>query len=350
MFMYISLINDSTKTGRDHTVYAYIPECIAGSDFMDRGDHHHIHKRIATSTRMGGPEELEMSSLSEVLQDPHSGLTHSALRGDNKQSVPDAESLLSHNVANSLHKLGYQKEAKYIKTLANWHEAHDGRAIKSKHQSQASKQRKRSQYNYEMLNMILDEYMPWHRTCYDFRYIDINRPLKGILGMSMETIIEVITNIECQEFRRRQLHLPPEHPRAGYTNDSELLFSIFREHNDGIAYTLKKFQSTWSPLCSEFLKQLDEDLPFWYETQNQRFSTGSLEAPEGTFDEETEGNPLRLHTLRVRARDCSAIFIAGRASCPVPHAKTVRTQFHKLPSELPDFKSSRATDHDYHSH
>ena len=84
-------------------------------------------------------------------------------------------------------------------------------------------------------------------------------------------------------------------------------------------------------------------MPFWYETQNQRFKSGSLEAEEGTFDEETEGNPLRMHTLKPRVRDSAAIFIAGRASCPVSGTKSIRTEFHKVPSELPDVRS----EHDY---
>ena len=77
----------------------------------------------------------------------------------------------------------------------------------------------------------------------------LNRPLKGVCGMTRETIIGIVTTIESQEHRRREQHRPVEHPRAGDTNDSELLFSIFREHNRGMAYTLKTFQFTWGPLC-----------------------------------------------------------------------------------------------------
>ena len=94
---------------------------------------------------------------------------------------------------------------------------------------------------------------------------------------------------------------------------------------------------------SEFLKQLDEELPFFYETASQRFKSGKLEAPEGTFDEEEEGNPLRLHTLKPRTRDSTALFIAGRASLPAPGSKTIRTTYHKAPSDLPRVRQ----DHDY---
>ena len=36
-------------------------------------------------------------------------------------------------------------------------------------------QLERCKKNYAMLNLILDERMPWHREVYDFRSIDINR-------------------------------------------------------------------------------------------------------------------------------------------------------------------------------
>ena len=90
---------------------------------------------------------------------------------------------------------------------------------------------------------------------------------------------------------------------------------------------------------------MDVDLPFYYETNSQRFKSGELEAPEGTFDEEDEGNSLSLHTLRPRVCDSSALFIAGRASLPVTGSRTIRTQYHNLPSELPRVRG----DHDYYS-
>ena len=58
-------------------------------------DHHHILKRIGLSTRKGGPADLDMESFCEILKDPASGLTDAALRGDHKQSVREAEILLS---------------------------------------------------------------------------------------------------------------------------------------------------------------------------------------------------------------------------------------------------------------
>lgn len=100
-----------------------------------------------------------------------SGLTHAALVGKRKQSVKDAERLLSYHVVNSLERHGHNSEACYVQTIAQWHEASDGR-----HSSQLQ----RSRYNYQMLNFILDEWMPWHSENYHFSTIDINRYLESL--------------------------------------------------------------------------------------------------------------------------------------------------------------------------
>ena len=94
------------------------------------------------------------------------GLTQIALQGLRKQSVPDAELLLSHRVAAFLRQRGYLVEAEYVQVVADWHEAWDGRGIT---------QLQRCRKNYAMLNYLLDEWMPWHRQSYDFLFIDINR-------------------------------------------------------------------------------------------------------------------------------------------------------------------------------
>ena len=142
-------------------------------------DQHHVVKRIGFTTRKGGPKTLDMTCYDEALKDPSSGLTDAALRGDHKQSVREAEALLSHHVAKSLKKLGYTEESRYVETVANWHEAHDGRAMKTPGaaDSKFARQRARSKANYQMMNYLLDDYMPWHKTHYDFRLIDINRYL-----------------------------------------------------------------------------------------------------------------------------------------------------------------------------
>ena len=78
----------------------------------------------------------------------------------------DAERLLSYHVANFFRGKGYENEYQDVKVIAQWHESSDGRGIS---------QLKRSQYNYEMLNYLLDEWVPWQKDDYDFSKIDINR-------------------------------------------------------------------------------------------------------------------------------------------------------------------------------
>ena len=48
---------------------------------------------------------------------PDTGLTHAALVGLRKQSVPDAERLLSVHVARWLRNHGYTKEAEFVQVL-----------------------------------------------------------------------------------------------------------------------------------------------------------------------------------------------------------------------------------------
>ena len=56
----------------------------------------------------------------------------------------------------------------HVLNFSGWHEAADGRGL-----SELERCRK----NYAMLNMILDDWMPWHRDNYDFASIDINRSI-----------------------------------------------------------------------------------------------------------------------------------------------------------------------------
>ena len=139
----------------------YVPELDADSQeyYHEREDHCHILKRIWKHTREG-PEGFNLQGFDDALLDPTTGLTHAALTGERKQSVTDAEKLLSFLVGS------YEKEGKFVETVAKWHEAADGIGLS---------ELKRCSYNYGMLNMILDEWMPWHKESYDFSTIDINR-------------------------------------------------------------------------------------------------------------------------------------------------------------------------------
>ena len=74
----------------------------------------------------------------------------------------------------------------------------------------------------------------------------LSRPVAGIRGFSRETVGEVTTNIESQEFRRIQNGDIgyEEHPRAAETDDLESYFCV--AHRDlGQIFTLKMFKSYW---------------------------------------------------------------------------------------------------------
>jgi len=100
------------------------------------------------------------------LNDPNSGLTYPAFTGSRKQSVVDAERLFDPKLALFMEKRGYNFEAKYIRTVWNWRRASDERGLSSL---------QRCRYNYEMLNYILEDLMPWYNNSYDFSTLEVNR-------------------------------------------------------------------------------------------------------------------------------------------------------------------------------
>lgn len=167
-YRYRHRIQQFKEEGYDFSSYMYVPEVdpTTGAVFHEQEDHCHILKRIWKHTREGGPDFLDVTSFDAAMMDPHTGLTHAALVGERKQSVPDAEKMLSYLVAKFLREHGYEIEAYYVETVAGWHEAADGRGLT---------ELERCRKNYSMLNMVLDEWMPWHRDNYDFMTIDINR-------------------------------------------------------------------------------------------------------------------------------------------------------------------------------
>lgn len=81
------------------------------------------------------------------MMDLNTGLTQAALTGERKQSVQDAERLLSYHVASFLREHNFINEANYIEVVVGWHEAADGRGIT---------ELERCRKNYAMLNMVLD--------------------------------------------------------------------------------------------------------------------------------------------------------------------------------------------------
>lgn len=79
--------------GVDFSLYMYVPEVdpITGDFHHERADHNHLLKRIAKHTRDGNNSDLIYERFDEAMRNPMTGLTHAALAGSRKQSVPDAE-------------------------------------------------------------------------------------------------------------------------------------------------------------------------------------------------------------------------------------------------------------------
>ena len=116
---------------------------------------------IATRDPIG----IDISWFIECLHDPEAMLTYTTLTGARRQSVTDVEQLFSPTVLEFTEKKGYDFEANYIHTVLNWCRACDERGLSEYH---------RSLFNYEMLNYILDDLMPWHEQ-YIYSYLEVNR-------------------------------------------------------------------------------------------------------------------------------------------------------------------------------
>ena len=166
--IYRDAIEQLKENGVGFSRYIYVPEVdpITKDVRHDWSDHNHLFRCAVKSIREGNHQGLNFEAFDDVLLDPGSGLTHAALIGLRKQSLVDAERLVSKFVVQSLGKHQHEKEAQHVELLLNWHEATDGRSLT---------QLQRCRYNYKMMNYILDEWMPWHKDCYDFSTIDINR-------------------------------------------------------------------------------------------------------------------------------------------------------------------------------
>lgn len=128
------------ERGADFSSHLYVPESdpVTEEERHDRGDHNHLFRRMAKSVREGKDPKLNFEAFNDALHDPESGLTYAALIGKRKQSLKDAERLLSIHVADSLRRKGHVREARHVQLMANWHEASDGRGLS---------QLKRAQYN-----------------------------------------------------------------------------------------------------------------------------------------------------------------------------------------------------------
>jgi hypothetical protein len=73
---------------------------------------------------------------------------------------------------------------------------------------------------------------------------------------------------------------------------------------------------------------MDRQLPFYYQTSNDRFT----EDIEEDFNEPPEETP-RLHRLVVNRREDASIFAPNRVHMPQRHAQSLRQRFHAIASE-----------------
>jgi len=107
--VYRHAIQGFKQEGVDFTQHLYIPDLdpTTHEEWHDRGDHNHIYKWMAQHVRNGGYTMLNYEAFDDVLKDPSGGLAHTALTGKQKQSLKDAERLLSYHVVHSLERHGH---------------------------------------------------------------------------------------------------------------------------------------------------------------------------------------------------------------------------------------------------
>jgi hypothetical protein len=312
----------------------YVPEIhpITKMEYHEREDDALVLKRIATATRSGGPVQIKLERFTLALNDPSSGLTYPALTGQRKQSVQDAERLFSDGVARFMERNNFDHEAKFIRTVLNWRRACDERGLT---------ELQRCRYNYNRLNFLLDDLMPWYTENYDFSTLEVNRDINSVQGMSQQTLIALTTTIESREWIRRNRSdtAPPEHPRASNTDDVECLFSTLRD-TIGQHFTCKSVFKEWRKVCIEYSKRIDVDLPFYYYTATHgRFYEGERE----TFDKyhKSKQNPTQQ---RVRTIEQQGKLTTGRTTLIKTGEKSIRRQFHCIPVELPPPPETRIQD------
>ncbi|CAB3977744.1 Hypothetical predicted protein [Paramuricea clavata] len=211
-----------------------------------------------------------------------------------------------------------------LKLYANWHKAADGRVISEE---------LRSKYNTEMVNFILDDWMPWWKEDRNFATLDVLRPIKGIQGFTREIVVALIANCKSMELRRREYAnrgISPEHPCASSTDNVEGFFSLLHGHL-GDVFDHQTFLQQQPKLLSEFTKMIDPDLSFYYWTGHKH---GYTSEPLPSFNE-TSGKVERLDKTKISRRSNPGVFVANRASLPQRNSLTARASFHRDAERLP---------------
>ena len=104
-------------------------------------------------------------------------------------------------------------------------------------------------------------------------FLFICRPIKMICGLSRETVVGLVANLESRLIRQTEYvgrKIPPEHPRSSSTNDVEGFFSLLHEMF-GPVFDLKQFYDECPKILQEFKKRIDVDPPVflldWYKTK-----------------------------------------------------------------------------------
>ena len=139
---------------------------MTGEPQHEREDHNHVLNRIADSLRKGHIPIVDVPAFLKAMHDPTTGLTYTALTGRRKQSVGDAEKLLSPAVRQWLRANGFLSEARFVEVVSNWHKASDGRGL-----TEADCKK----YNIAMLDYLLEDWMPWYKDERHYSILDVNR-------------------------------------------------------------------------------------------------------------------------------------------------------------------------------
>lgn len=186
-----------------------------------------------------------------------------------------------------------------------------------------------------MKNWLLADWMPWFHTLPAYSTIDVNRPIKGIRGLTQEAVIGLVANLESRELDRveyKERSLPPEHPRATATDDMEGIIALMHEML-GEIFDVKQFLDAQPKILHGFKKHIYPELHSYYWTgakeRYREFQLPSFNEPSG------EGIIERLDRVVLSRRGDPGVFVANRAALPQRGQLTAGAQFHRTPVQLP---------------
>ncbi len=153
--------------------------------------------------------------------------------------------------------------------------------------------------------------------------------------MSRETLIALTTTIESREWIRRRCvseSIPLEHPRATSTDDVECFFSVLRSMVED-HFTSKAVMLTWRKICNEFSKRIDSKLPFhYYTSMHSRLYEGEIQSFDVPGSSKSTSNPRHQ---RSRTVEQPGKLASGRASLIKTGHRSIRRQFHAVPTDVP---------------